>query len=77
MIRINFSMKDGKPVLKADLKQLVPINEDNNLGIFAEVDLSSENKNVNIGLLQPEQDSKLMKLLGADPVLQIEGETDE
>lgn len=77
MIRINFSMKNGKPVLKADLKQLVPINEDNNLGIFAEVDLSSENKNVNIGLLQPEQDSKLMKLLGADPVLQIEGETDE
>ena len=77
MIRINFSMKDGKPVIKADLKQLVQINEDNNLGILAEVDLSSDNKNVNLALVQPEQDSKLMKLLGAEPVLQIEGESKE
>ena len=77
MIRINFFMKDGKPVIKADLKQLVQINEDNNLGILAEVDLSSDNKNVNLALVQPEQDSKLMKLLGAEPVLQIEGESKE
>lgn len=77
MITINLNFNKDKPELKVKAKQLVPVDEDNNLGIIAEVNLSSEDKSVNVSVVQPEQDSKLLALLGAEPLLETKKDKKE
>ena len=66
MIELNFCVDElGRPRFTGKAQLL---SNDDNLGLMAEVDVSSDKKNIGVTIITPEQDRKLLQLMGATPI---------